>query len=290
MSKCSAARAGAAAICVAAWAGAAHAQDFTILHHERLATLESNDAAQSRNAKPQDRANGLSFVAFGRRFDVVLEPNDALVSGLPAEQIAALADLELYRGQLAGIPGSWVRLSRHRGALSGMIWDGAELYGIDEYRRVAPLLLSPDGASAAGPVIYRWSETVGALSDAVEELIDTKPSDPAASSALGSIALATGIRPGKQVGVALIADVEYAAREGSSTQATLLSILNIVDGIFIKHVGIQVNAASIKIFETEADPFTAFDGSALLDELENYKDTTPEIRALGPRSCSRAAI
>ena len=87
--------------------------------------------------------------------------------------------------------------------------------------------------------------------------------------------------PGKQVGVALIADVEYAAREGSSTRATLLSILNIVDGIFIKHVGIQVNAASIKIFETEADPFTAFDGSALLDELENYKDTTPEIRALG---------
>ena len=58
-------------------------------------------------------------------------------------------------------------------------------------------------------------------------------------------------------------------------------MLNIVDGIFIKHVGIQVNAASIKIFEAEADPFTAFDGSALLDELENYKDTTPEIRALG---------
>jgi hypothetical protein len=264
---------------VAARTGAAYAQDFTILHHERLTLTSSDTGAGAGNAKPEDRGARLHFVAFGRRFDVELVPNDALFSGLPAEEIAALADLELYRGELAGVPGSWVRLSRYRDALSGMIWDGVELYGIDDYREVAPLLTAAD-AGAAGPIIYRWSETVGELSDAVEDLIGAKPSE-SAGALLGPIALSTGIRPGKQLDVGLIADVEYAAREGAATQATLLSMLNIVDGIFIKQVGIRVSAASIKIFDAETDPFTSLDAGQLLDELESYKDATPETRALG---------
>jgi hypothetical protein len=251
--------------------GTLDADTLSILYHERLRDLGVRQAIG---------AVELTFVAFGRQFAVELAPNDALASALPQAQRASIGDLSLYRGQLAGVPSSWVRLSRSESTWTGVVWDGTELYFIDEYSRVASQLVSPDSLGDGSPVIYRWSETVGLLVDTV---VRREPStrEKGETTPFPSLKSLAGIWPGKQLDVALIADVEYTAREGAQTESTLLSTLNIVDGIYISQVGIKLNAAHIETFSNETDPFTATEGSLLLDELANHKEAVPALRAQG---------
>src|SRR5690606_31926493 len=121
-----------------------------------------------------------SFVAFGRQFDVELERNDRLVRSLPQERRDRLRDIELYSGSLAGLPGSWVRVTRHRNDVSGVIFDGTTLYGVETQRRVAAHIESP-GTGDADIAICRWQDTTGVLRDAVVE-----PSGDSAAAAAAS--------------------------------------------------------------------------------------------------------
>ena len=50
------------------------------------------------------RPTALSFDAMGRTFDLQLEPNDRLLSGLSRD--GSLDGVEIYRGQLASHPDS----------------------------------------------------------------------------------------------------------------------------------------------------------------------------------------
>ena len=50
------------------------------------------------------------------------------------------SQLELYRGSIDGIAGSWVRLATKGDALHGMMWDGAQLYAIEPASEVRDAL------------------------------------------------------------------------------------------------------------------------------------------------------
>ena len=55
-----------------------------------------------------------------------LQPNNALLVG---EARRSLADgVEVYRGDISGNDGSWVRLVVANGVPRGVIWDGQELF------------------------------------------------------------------------------------------------------------------------------------------------------------------
>src|SRR5690606_17468638 len=132
-----------------------------------------------------------SFVAFGRQFDVELERNDRLVRGLPEERRARVRDVELYSGRLAGLPESWVRVARQGNDVSGVIFDGTTLYGVETQSRVAAHIVSP-GASDAGLAIYRWQDTTGTLRD---EVIDPGGAVAAPSSDAERLALLSSPLP-----------------------------------------------------------------------------------------------
>src|SRR5690606_41533442 len=84
-----------------------------------------------------------------------LEPNDRLLQGLAPKQRAALREIELYRGRLDGAPSSWIRLSRHGAEISGAIWDGFDLYGIEPAKRVRAALVAPAAETGHEPIIFR---------------------------------------------------------------------------------------------------------------------------------------
>jgi hypothetical protein len=117
-------------------------------------------------------ANGdiatLEISAFDRDFRLRLSNNQRLA------RLAAGSSVQLYKGTLEGVPGSWARISIHDGRPRGMIWDGHEMFIVDA---------SAEGVNygAAGTVMFKLSDAVleqgvTFIGDAVE-----KPSDPAAA-------------------------------------------------------------------------------------------------------------
>ena len=90
----------------------------------------------------------MSFDALGRRFDLELEPNSRLVS--VARQNPLLDGVDIYRGELAGRPGSWARIVVADGVPQGMFWDGQEMFAIE-----AP---GDSVVATSAPIIYRLAD------------------------------------------------------------------------------------------------------------------------------------
>ena len=191
-----------------------------------------------------------------------------------------MRDLVLYRGTVVGQPGSWVRLAGRDGSFTGAVWDGAELYAIERYDRVVPLLVSPNKAAAGETIIYRWSDTVGTARDL---LVSGLSGGVGASAEIsgGFAALSALAGSGKQLDIGLVGDAEFAQREGVSAEQTLINYANIADGIFVEQVGVHLNVVAVHVYDTEPDPFTTADPDALLAEVSDYKLSTPELAALG---------
>jgi hypothetical protein len=77
-----------------------------------------------------------------------------------------------------------------------------------------------------------------------------------------------------------VADFEFSQAFGANAEAALLARFNNVDGIFSEQLDVQINVEEVDIFTAGNDPFTASAGSALLDELANYRGATPSQEAL----------
>lgn len=274
-----------AAVALLAASSRAAAQDVTILQYETVpsfgAAAAAAGTAPGSSGKPQAAAVPTwSFVAYGRHFDVELEPNERLMLGLAPERRARLRDVELYAGRLTGMPDSWVRIARHRGIVSGVIWDGATLYAVETERRIARFAVNPS-AGGGDVAVYRIADTLGVLRD---EVIRPSGDAPEASDAERPAAitkpLPTPVGLGARLDLAVVADELFIAREGEFAEAALLSILNIVDGIYVMQIGIHLGLADLVLLDSPG-PFTSNDARTLLSQLEEYKASNPTFRASG---------
>src|ERR1700757_2561465 len=108
----------AALSCLAAFQIANAAPTFQILYHERL------EIAPRVDNKGQQH---LGFDAYGRHFDLDLEPNEGIVRGVPANR----SDIKPYSGSVTGQAGSWARLTQTRDGWRGVIFDGQDFYAIE---------------------------------------------------------------------------------------------------------------------------------------------------------------
>lgn len=218
----------------------------------------------------------------GRQFEITLQSNERLLRSLSSTEIAALGDHELYRGQIVGIAGSWVRISRIDGRVYGAMWDGVELYAIGPRAEIEAKMQRPINAKASDAAIFRWADTEGGDAQACGVSQDIKPNAAdqyrALVRELKTEAAATGLR---QISVAIIGDYEFHTLFGSRAVATMLERVNVVDGIFSNQVGVSIVPTDFKVFDTADDPFTQTDPSKLLDELGTYRSGTPVIRSRG---------
>ncbi|MGB5256548.1 MAG: hypothetical protein WBN44_04795, partial [Woeseiaceae bacterium] len=106
------------------------AEGITITYKEPLQgyRLGSTTSDGSQKIAP-GTARSMSFDAFGRRFDINLVENRSLFSKQQRKRLDS--DYGIYRGDIAGIAGSWVRLVVADDMPRGMLWDGVELWAIN---------------------------------------------------------------------------------------------------------------------------------------------------------------
>ena len=261
-------------------ANAAGSDDVMLSHYEPLQQLTLHTMS-SGAANASQKATGasplvMSFDALGRRFDLELEPNSRLVS--VARQNPMLDGVDIYRGELAGRPGSWARIVVSDGMPSGLFWDGDEMYAIE-----AP---GDSIVQSRVPVIYRLADAQiapGAMSCGSAAMATTgSAAMEGLLGELGVMSQATGAVSELDMGA--IGDFEFTNSKGGDAAAVtaITTRLNNVDGIFSQHVGVQINVTTIETFSASNDPFTdeAVAGD-LLDELSAYRSTTPAQNSNG---------
>ena len=249
----------------------------TVRHAEPLLGFSVDAAnADARGSAPlgadKPTAAGptvISFNAFSRDFALELEPNGRL-AGL-VQRVGTAA----YRGKIAGRPDSWVRLVLTPEGPSGLVFDGETLYGI-EAGDDAPL-------GGGAPAMFRLEDVYFAPGELGCEVgaaaaIDGEQAVAAMAQEFTALAAAAATR---RLDLGTVADFEFSQAFGANAESELLARFNNVDGIFSEQVGVQISVRDVDIFTASDDPFTASGGSALLDELANYRGGTPSQDALG---------
>ncbi|MGE0582174.1 MAG: M12 family metallo-peptidase [Steroidobacteraceae bacterium] len=245
----------------------------------RILYLEPARALQARHVQGTPREE-LSFEAFGKRFDLQLETNPRLAAAIPATR----PDLAVLEGRIAGLPGSWARLTRTRRGLSGLIADGREIYAVEPAGEIAALADAALTPPSAGTVVYRLADALvdpQAVSCGV--VADGKPTSALALyKALGAeLAPLAATVADRQLDVAAVADYELYQAHGAATIDFLLARLNAVDGIFAAQVGIRIHVGTAFVYTTDQDPFTATAAPDLLQQLAGYRRTTIASQRLG---------
>jgi hypothetical protein len=256
--------------CLALWATASYAGGVTVSHYEPLERL----SGPSVSGQPKPAAV-LTFDAFGKAFELALLPNDRLLA--PAARQMLTGDAALYRGTLAGKPGSWVRIVMAGGMPRGLIWDGAEMYAVE-----AP---GDTALNTSAPVIYRLSDTYippGTLSCAAPAV--QANAAVTYGKLVGELGRSMAKAPGAslQIDIGAVGDFEFFLDQGENAEAAILTRLNNVDGIYSEQLGVQINVAELQVFDHPFDPFSdERDARDLLDELSDYRSAVPAQRRQG---------
>ena len=143
-------------VCVALTAAAAPAAA-TILRIDAV-----NESGWSRRApggaglrkQAADAEQKVTISIGSRRLPLALTSNLDLLEGVSPEERADVlgTSVELWRGSIQGVPGSWVRLMRTARGLRGVIYDGAELFVVplgEVRRQLARPTSLPDDRTVA---------------------------------------------------------------------------------------------------------------------------------------------
>lgn len=221
----------------------------------------------------------LSFQAFGRTFTLELERNERLTDSLDAATKARVGALiKAYRGRLAGNSASWVRINQTGDKLSGMIWDGKEIFVIDPSDEIAAA-----AADAAGkpqkpqPMIYRlkdaaWNARCAldpnsqSLSDYDGLIKELRERSAALPQAQGELALPAAA---KEISVAVVADPLFIQANSTDPQAAVVARMNVVDGIYAGQVGVQLKLTSVLPLSANGT-LTSTAPSTLLNQFGTY--------------------
>ena len=255
-----------------------HAQEAEVLHYEHVSDLRVDDAAHAiaalRTAAPtRDATRGgsiaMDFIAFGERFELELEPNARVNAAVRRAPGGATA----YTGRLRDHPESWARVVLGSTGPSGLIWDGATLYGVE-----AP---NDSLVDADASTIFRLDDVyvppgtlacgAGSAPMSGMQMLATLVTEATALAAEGALL---------NLDIGTVADFEFSEAKADPSTAILTRINN-VDGIFSEQVGVQITVEEIQVFTEADDPFTASDASDLLMELATYRNATPAQNTLG---------
>lgn len=104
----------------------------------------------------RDTDKRLTVEAFEQRFVIHLSPNENLPPDRSTALYGASPDRNryaFYKGELEGAPGSWARINRIGDDISGMFYDGIELYLIDQASSFALPADRPAGAEST--IVFR---------------------------------------------------------------------------------------------------------------------------------------
>ena len=190
-----------------------------------------------------------------------------------------LGNTELFRGNIAGIRGSWARITRSNGRITGAVYDGNELWMIDKLEAVKNDLpgwrkteiQSQVNSSNSNSVIFRAADIheTGTCAENFngQNLYQNLITELTSAVALPSLAA------DEQVNLVIVADTEYVASSNGDTNGQVLSQMNVVDGIFSEQVGVQFGIQDI-ISLSNNGSLTSTNPSTLLNSFRSYVNNT----------------
>ena len=242
--------------------------------------IEKFDPEEISEAARSGRPVDLKF--FGKSYRTYLEASDVRSRRFQATRGTLIeartvypSEVRNFKGHLADEPDSIVRLSIVRGGIRGFI-RSQEGWTFVEPLQVGPLNIKGDpgvgdhkvftesdfdpkflGACAA-PLILNSTES---LLHQHEDL-----SDPGEEES-GEETIDTSV---KVLELAVDADVEFFSVYGDQTAAEIEATLNMVNGIFESDLSLTIELVSLKIWDTEPDPYDEVDAANLLDEFRTH--------------------
>ncbi len=242
----------------------AFAQQPSIAHYENIDDWRMS--ARVATDEPTAPAFSARFSAFGQSFDLELEPNKRI-----ADIFDSTSDARAYRGELSDAPGSWARLVVTSDGLSGIVFDGTTLYGVesdaDANTRIfrANDVIVPAGTMSCG--LHAPTENAAVM---FAELAGETP----------AIGFAAGATVNMNLGI--VSDPELGALYADPEAAMMIRVNN-VDGIYSEQLGIQLTVERVDVFDDSAtDPFSdTVIAEDLLEELAVFRGDTPEQDAQG---------
>lgn len=280
---------------VAMMNAATAAAPYKVLNHEAI-------QIQARQLGP--RQQHLSLAAFGKQFELSLQPNDSIQGAVPSTR----PDIQPLAGTVDGQPGSWVRITHTPAGWRGMLFDGQELYAIEPVGDVGEALVQPHSHSATAPVMYRLADTLMTLGSGFCATVDTdgSPADSGSSTAATATsaadpesrsskrlsaarmfeAIATDLNgtatqyPTARLLTGVVADYEFS-QAFADPQGAVIARMNIVDGIFSSQVGVKITLAPVTVITTPNEPFTSTVPNELLSQLRSYRSSNASQSGLG---------
>jgi hypothetical protein len=220
----------------------------------------------------QVRETGEFLIATSEQtFDISLEPYDIRAAEYWAEEELAggekralpRATARTFRGTVSRLDDSEARFSVRERSLEGVILTPDEWYYIEPLRNFAP------SADASEMVVYRRSdireETLGVcgttLAHRIGEAREFVEPQILADSAGSNIAE-----------VATEADYEYVTASGGAAEAnaTILDVLNQVDGIYQTQLSLSLQVVYQHAWSTSDDPYNSSAAATMLNEFRSY--------------------
>jgi uncharacterized repeat protein (TIGR01451 family) len=255
------------------------AHKFRIMRHEAIKTIhfaEQAFATDSGKPNQDDPPTTFSFNAYGRDFILNLEGNGRLLANLPQQQKQRLKQaLHIYKGKIAGIADSWVRINRSNNKISGAMWDGSDLYLIDNSSDVADAIdsgLTPRKSQANYPLVYRYSDAETDASCALEPQSATANNYSKLVNEVQAMALTSSAQTSRSIDVAIVTDAEFTKANSVNPHAAVIARMNIVDGIYSEQVGIHLNITEIRPLSTNGG-MTSSSAGTLLTQFATYSAT-----------------
>ena len=276
------------ALCVAfampAVAAAADSMPLQILVHEPFRPIPAAPVAGASKSSPGS-IRQLKFDAYGRRFNLLLEPNRRLTGALPTS--AEGPALTLYQGTLENVPNSWVRMSAKAQAIRGAIWDGRELYLVDSSAALGPSV----AAETEETIIFRLSDTqvpAGSTFCGDAPKADAQSGQSAYSNMLRELKNSPVIMQAagatSRLEISALADALFRTRYGTDSQAqdAILSRINIVDGIYSSQLNVEIQIPTMNLNDAVAAQLSATtDANELIKDLGQLRKRTPVLHARG---------
>ena len=210
-------------------------------------------------------------------FELQLRPNDLRAANYRAEEVGAdgitrpvgMPGVFTYKGNLEGVWASDARFTIKDDQIEGLIVTPTESYYLEPAQKYSATAQHTDY------VIYKASdvrpEITRTCADTLNEKINASAQE--LMSGTGANIQPEAFSPFKVAEIATEADFEYTSALGGSAAANsdILSIMNQVQGIYQRDIGLTFTVSFQHTWDTPNDPYSANgDAVAVLREFTNY--------------------
>jgi Metallo-peptidase family M12/Reprolysin family propeptide len=249
---------------------------------QQLFTRHEDVTLDTRAFAAEVRHEGhASLRTASNNFLMQLRPNDLRAANYRAEAVEddgktyvlPPSAVNTYKGNVEGVWGSDARFTINDDKIEGIILMPSESYFIE------PAAKYSTAASSSDYIVYRASDL---RPDIIRSCADTLGEQVTLNANKFMSSATTGVSPAvfsplKQVEIATEADFDYVSAHGGPNQANqdIVSVMNGVDAIYRRDIGLTFKIVFQHAWDTAADPYNASGNPiTMVNEFESYWNAT----------------